>query len=707
VLSLIPLNGGARSRCVRGNGILLCLLVSSATLPASAQSVDSLFVRTVSFEGNESIDDLTLRLSIATTQASAFARRWPLRYLGLGTKRAFDPRELRRDVLRVKAFYGASGFPMATVDTTLERAGDDVLVRFLIEEGQPVLVKSLLVNGGEFLPQERVWRRTLPLRVGEPFNKLLLQPTVDLVRGLARDGGYPFANAAASFQEDSAGHADIVLTVLPGNLTYIDSVLVEGAAKVDPEIIRRIVTVRPGQRYSAARIYDSQLALHRLGVFRSVQMGLVDSVPDAVRDSSTVVFVRLQEASFQSLRLGVGYGTLDCMRTLATWEVFDFLGGGRTFQVSTRLSQLGTGTPFDLGFQQSICPALRDEDPARLKANYHISASLTDPYFFFHRANATVSLFAERATEFQAFLRESVGGELATGGRIRGLPISLSYSLSRGRTEADAVTFCSFLNVCRFADTQVFSTWRTRAALGLELTRNTTDAVLNAGRGLRTSLGIRWASPTIGSDTLIHFARAELEVAGYGGVGRSTLAGRFMFGIVVSPEIGLPSGPGRFVPPGERFYSGGPNTVRGFTQNQLGPLVRVLRDVVTTDDGADSTIQTSSVGGDILTVANLELRIPLSDRGPVSIALFVDAGRLDSRTGNFASGLVVTPGIGTRVRSPIGPIRFDIGYNPAATPVSPLYAQQGNELVLLDPEFQPDRTFFNRLRFHFAVGQAF
>src|SRR5688572_15086404 len=87
-----------------------------------AQEVEGVrVVRNVKFHGNQSIDEKTLRASIATQQAPMFYRLSLTRWLGLADAPAFDAMEFRRDVLRIQALYGVHGFPHAQIDTTLRR----------------------------------------------------------------------------------------------------------------------------------------------------------------------------------------------------------------------------------------------------------------------------------------------------------------------------------------------------------------------------------------------------------------------------------------------------------------------------------------------------------------------------------------------------------------------------------------------------------
>jgi outer membrane protein assembly factor BamA len=193
----------------------------------------------------------------------------------------------------------------------------------------------------------------------------------------------------------------------------------------------------------------------------------------------------------------------------------------------------------------------------------------------------------------------------------------------------------------------------------------------------------------------------------------------------------------RFVPPDDRLYGGGPNSVRGFSHNELGPIVRVIDTVFAAADSSvlDSLsrdavsaypIRRSATGGDRLAFANIEFRFPFPMfSGRVFGAIFVDGGLVYESAA--ASGgildvinehLRVTPGVGFRVASPLGPMRLDIGYNPYPPQVSPRWYGETlqetadadlytlRELTLLK-NTAPESGFFDRFRLHFSVGQAF
>jgi outer membrane protein assembly factor BamA len=109
-------------------------------------------------------------------------------------------------------------------------------------------------------------------------------------------------------------------------------------------------------------------------------------------------------------------------------------------------------------------------------------------------------------------------------------------------------------------------------------------------------------------------------------------------------------------------------------------------------------------------LANIEYRFSLPGfANRVSGAVYLDAGRVfDRGTESLDLGQIrVTPGIGFRYASPLGPVRLDIAFNPYAPQTSPLYVRQGNQLTVADPAYQPSVDLLGRFHIHFSIGQPF
>ncbi|MEX0691581.1 MAG: BamA/TamA family outer membrane protein [Gemmatimonadales bacterium] len=708
--------------------IAFAALITLAAGSTSAQDLDAparLVVRSVKFQGNSALDDLRLSTSIATTQSTWFARFWVTRWLGVGQKRFLDEREFRRDVLRLRLLYNQSGFMAAQVDTIVRRTNGVVHIRFLIHEGEPVRVERVAVEGLGDIITERDALAAIPLRVGDPFNRFLLQVASDTLSRMLRDRGYPFVEVFRNFTvNDARGRVDVSFQVDPGPRSRIGRIEVDGADQLGEGSVRRLIPLREGELFRQRDLDQSQRDLYRLEAFNYVRVGLLDSVPDGPGDTLVGVLVRVAEGDLYGIRASLGYGSVDCLRGLIGWRARNFFGGGRQLDMTGRVSKVGTGRPFAWGMQSrfpcgTVPGALSaEDDPERLDLNWELSSTFSQPYFLGSRNTLNVTLTGEERAEFKAYLRRSVGGEVGvTHLAAASVPITLSWTATWGSTSAEPAIFCSFLNVCRVEDTELFSQRRVESRLGFRVLRDRRNNALDPAEGSFFSLEGRFAARAIGSDSLIQFSRGVAEVAVYRRLGRSgVLAFRVRTGAIVPPSIDLSGQNVQFVPPEHRFYAGGPTTVRGYGQNQLGPVVRVVDptrgDSVTLPDSTRAFVPdtiTSPTGGNSYIVANVELRVPLTAR--IQGALFVDAGQLIERGNELfpVREIAVTPGLGIRFVSPLGPVRLDFAYNPRDPQAGPLYERQGQDLVLLDSAFQPAAPsgFFRRLQIHFSVGQAF
>jgi outer membrane translocation and assembly module TamA len=128
------------------------------------------------------------------------------------------------------------------------------------------------------------------------------------------------------------------------------------------------------------------------------------------------------------------------------------------------------------------------------------------------------------------------------------------------------------------------------------------------------------------------------------------------------------------LPASERFFAGGDTSVRGYALDRLGTPETIDRNGF-------------PIGGNAVIVLNSELRVPVwRDVGVVG---FVDAGNVWSRVSDFAiSDIRPTTGFGLRYKSPIGPLRVDLGFKLARQTLS-------------------DGSLERLTALHISLGQAF
>jgi outer membrane protein assembly complex protein YaeT len=688
----------------------LCVLALGLPALLNAQQTGRV-VRKLSFEGNRALTDETLATAIATTNSSWFASGF-LRWLGLGAKRYFDEQEFRRDVVRLSVLYRRSGYPDAVIDTLVRRTPQDVYITFNIQEGAPILVTSLTISGLDSLRDQlhRTVLVDLPLRQGDPFNRFAMQATADTITRRLRDRGYPAATVFTSFEVNrEARTATVTLETEPDGRAVIGDITVVGAHRVDSVVVRKLLVSHTGRRFSQEELFESQRNLYESDLFRFATVN-IDSSRYRPGTDSVPLLVQVNESKPRRIRGGLGYATYDCFRGSLGWTSRNFLGAGRILDLTSQVSKVGVGSPVDWGLDRNICSASRDDSVGSAKVNFYLGASLRRPAFLSPNNAITLSVFGQRRSEFKVYLRQETGVSVAftrTTPRRRN-PLSLTYTLSYGRTEATAVSFCSVFGACTPDVTGPLRQNLVLATLTALGTFPRVNSPIDPTRGSNASVEVTYSSKYIGSSSLQQFTRVVGGMSWYRPLSRDVvLSWRVRGGLIFSPTLDVGNVSGAFIPPDQRFYAGGPNDVRGFERNELGPVIYVVPVGFANDR---DSVRVAATGGNTLALGNVELRLPspvFSSR--LRLATFVDAGGVWERQGPQQNRVIrVTPGVGIRIATPLGPARVDAAYNP--------YKLQGGQLFEADTLGNltpvPGASSYVLARdrkwtFHFAVGQAF
>lgn len=735
------------------------LVLIGFAVPASARAQDvrcdpgDVEVKKLTFTGNHAFTDADLSKIIVTTPSGWARRILPLPFT---ERRCLDRAELPNDRARLIIFYRLRGYPRVTVDTALRAMGSrSVEVKFAIHEGPQAVLRSFVVDGLASVPSGDKLARGVGPATGGRFDRIVIGAASDTIARRLRNSGYPLASVTNSFAlADSGLSAWDTLTVVPGTLTRIGKlninvVPLQGKTqKIPTSVVRRVMGLKTGNLYREDEIIGAQRALYQTEAYEHVAIAPDTSM--RAKDSVINLDVTLSEAAMHAARLGAGYGTLDCFRLTGELSNYNFLRGARRLDFTTRVSKIGIGKP--LNGAEGLCPqAKRDVFSNRL--NYYVGTTLRQPVFFGLRSVPTITVYSQRISEYNAYLRTTAIGGVASLAwqRWARTPVNFAYSLDLGRTEAQPALFCAVFNVCDAEARQRLQETQRLAVLSASVTRDNANSLLNPSHGAVLRFEARHSSRAIFSDQGLTFNKLVGDAARYWDAGGgNVLAVRIRGGVVFGRSFGAAAG---FVPPQERLYAGGPTTVRGFAQNELGSVIYISNGFVPVAlPSGDTALRVADsvktyrrlvpVGGNTLAVGNIELRL----KSPVlpellQWTLFTDAGEVWNRGGRVAEAvrLKITPGIQLTAFSPVGPVRAVIGYNPYARPAGPLYyeatASEGGGLPCVSPNnkiashigtgasagkitqadgvcpstFRPaaQNSIRSRLTFSFAIGQAF
>jgi outer membrane protein insertion porin family/translocation and assembly module TamA len=595
-----------------------------------------------------------------------------------------------------------------------------------------MILRSFVVTGMDSVPDKGRVLRGLPVRVGGRFDRFTMDAAADTVRQRLHNDGYPRADAVNHFiVSDSTLSAWDTLSVTPGPRTKIGAIKINVTPlgkdqQIPTRIVRSIMGLDSGELYREDRVIDAQRALYQTEAYQHVSI-----TPDSNADTLITLYTNLAEAQMHAARVGAGYGTLDCFRVTGEYTDYNFLNGARRFDFTTRVSKIGIGKPLD--WAPGLCPSAK-KDVFSNRLNYYVGGTFRQPVFLGLRTVPTITVYSQRISEYNAYLRTTtIGG--AASVLWRGLtrtPINLTYSMDLGRTEAQPALFCAVFNLCEAAERERIERTQQLAVLSLAVTRDNSNNLLSPTRGSIVRLEGRHSSPAILSNKDLQFNKIVGDASRYiSAGGGNVLAFRIRGGSVFGRNVESATS---FIPPQERLYAGGPTTVRGFSQNELGSLIYIaqagdlvpflsthpttgLPDTVVLAPRTDTTTfkRIVPVGGNSLLVGNVELRL----RSPflpelLQFTLFTDAGEVWNRGTPQQSSvkLKVTPGIQITAFSPVGPVRVAIGYNPYQRPRGPLYYEDaipqglaaagttfgGSPLLCVSP--------FNGLPTHFSQPDA-
>jgi outer membrane protein assembly complex protein YaeT len=744
-----------RRRALLRSFALLALLASAAEAQETRCDRGDVEVRALSFQGNAAFSDAVLGQGIVTT-ASSRARRL-LRFVG--AKHCLNQEELPRDVLRLRLWYRNHGFVDATVDTIVAQVGRErVEVRFVIAEGEPVRVDTLRIEGLDAVPERSEIIAGLPTRVGGWFDRYANAATRDSLTRRLRDNGYPDAETFLGYDLRAADKlATVVLSVSPGARRRIGVVNITqegrdgGAPEVRERAVRRLAGLEVGDLYQERALERAKRRLYQSEAFEQV----VVEPAETLSDSLITVDVNVREGYLRAARLGGGWGTLDCFRMTGDLTEYNLFESATRLELRGRVSKIGIGEP--LGGASELCPQARD-DIYSTNLNYYAGATVSPPSLWRTRFVPTISLYSERRSEYNAFLRTTpAGGSVSLTEILPQRARSIGYTVEYGRTEAQPALYCAVFNACEADVRDALQRDLRLAVLSVSGSRERVDDPTDPRRGWVVRTETRHASRVVGADADINFSRVTLDGSAYVPIGTDIVfAARLRLGVV----FGADGQTATFVPPQERLFAGGPTTVRGFRQNELGPQVYIPTafDTLRVDGSPAPAVITANdtlvfranpalvgeravpTGGNSMIVGNAELRFAspfFSDL--LRWTLFADVGELWNR-GNAVAGLgfgslKITPGLGLRLRTPIGFLRMDLAYNGYARSGGAAYFDApiaaGGQLWCVSPRnslpvtlengqlsqasgncpasFQPgvQRGLFGRWTPSFAIGQAF
>lgn len=587
---------------------VICVLVS-ATSAAGSEGPPKWKVASVNFDGNQAFELKQLK-GLMVTQPSGFLRPGP-----------FYQEVFEDDLRRLELFYMQNGYFQVKIgqpEVRRDSSSRKVHINIRISEGPLTHMEKVTVFGNTVFSEE-VLLAEIGIAPGSPFRRKTIENAATALMTMYANEGYIDALVRPDIQTNAETNLAIVdFLVDEGSRFTIDDIQIETLFKTRPQVVERELSFGRGDVIRYSELLQSQRRLYVTGLFQGVFIR--PRAPAAGSPDAKDIVIEIRERESIEFAASIGYGTVERGRGRIEVSNHNVGGTARKVGFATEASFIRRGA--ETSFTEPRTFGSRIRTDASVAYRY-----LTEPGYDLERKSGRVS--------FGRKLGEYTRGALSFSGAMDDL-----VRVRVAERPQDLNTNLRTLDLSLIYDTRGDLTNPT-SGMYVEWTNELAGAILG------------------GTDT---FVRSVLLLKYYRRLGSSTTMASAL-------EVGWmdPLSSSEEIPLGQRFYTGGPNSLRGFGYQLVGPL----------DAGRKPT------GGAFKSVFNLvEIRQDIYKM--VGGAVFMDIGNVWSEIGAFRlADYRVSPGAGVRINTPIGILRGDLGVN-------------------LDP-----RDGESRLKFYFNVGHAF
>ncbi len=636
-------------------------------------------VKSVEFIGNSAYSSYRLKDIIKTHEANL------LSFLGGGD--VYDPDRVEADRDLIRRFYLKHGFADVQVVAALteydpERKG--FLVTFKIDEGQQYRIASVDFKSSIPTLDGNALSNFSRVNVGALYNAEALEKSVEEMQIEASRRGYAFAIVRPRGDRNFEAHTvTITFAIDEGPRVYIERINVRGNTRTRDYVIRREFDISEGDAYNRALVDRAERRLKNLDFFKTVK---IVTEPGSSSDR-VILVVDLEEKSTGNFSVSGGYSTTDGALAEVSISERNFLGRGLFAKAAVTYGQYARG----------------------------LSLSYVDPYLLDYRVALGLDAFYRQqlANNFISYGTKTVGFSPRLGFALReDLSLQLRYSIYQ-----QEISLPPFLDNCNnvqfladgvtpnpaFNPSPAFATLH-----GIDLTSTSglgcfsdgeaslpVRKELQNGAALTSAVGYSLNYNTLDNNKnptdglLIDFKQDFAGVGGDVSYLKSQIDGKYFTPLVadIVGVIHVQSGIINKIGNSELrmldHFQMGPNLVRGFAPNGIGP-----RDI-----NPFSTMD--AIGGTKYWGASAELQMPfwfLPKEVGLKGAVYADAGGLwdyQGPTSWTATGEVNTPGcvrptvnpptsgtclglsfdganvvrssvgVGLIWASPFGPLRFD------------------------------------------------
>ena len=562
-------------------------------------------VRNISFQGNKTLSKDYLLEKIAISEVSylekVFTKKEPFLY---------NEELITQELDLLKRTYQSEGFLYVKTNIQpflVKNKKQTLKLSIEIEEGNPVLIDSMaihLIDESDPINMDSLTNkvlRNLELVQGSRFRDAALTNDIQIIENAFRNLGYAYVEVSYKLNLNPDQYlVGISYTVDPGPVCYLAETTISGNKNISESFILKQIEYKKNGVYNKSLLDETRRNLYQFQLFKVVSVLPGTDIDTKINHIPINIYI--EEAPRVSTQFGVGYGTEDKFRTFMDLNYRGFLGGAQRINLYLKHSAL---------------------EP------YSASLRWIHPQFFGKNSTIALNPFINRNSE--------PGYDI----RTYGINLPITY---RFNDQLNSTATYYIMNVKQqvevddptIEDMEDDKFLYNKSGILISTVFNNSTPKFSPTKGQILSLGFKLNGHLFGSD--FNYTRLWGDFRTYQTFGKGVFAYRIMAGGISSADNS------EFIPVEDRFYSGGSNSIRGWSRSELGPK---------RDSGTPS-------GGKSIIESNVEIRYPLIGR--LSGVTFLDVGNVWTKSFTYKMNeLAYAAGLGLRIETPIGPIRFDAG----------------------------------------------
>ena len=551
-------------------------------------------IEKIRFSGNKAFKDKKLAEQMETQ-----AKTW---WNFLDDSGVYQKDVLKLDLFRIEGFYQDSGYLRVKVlepKIDINKKARQIHIIIPVEEGPQFRIKSIEVEGDNTVPHDEI-KKNILTKKGDIYNVSQLREDIVTVTDMYSSKGFAYADINPITKIDDQVHTvDLSINIDKGKKVYVGEINMLGNVKTKDNVIRREFRLKEGELFDGSKLKRSKQRINNLNYFEDVKIDTQRGKdPDLIDVLATVT-----EKPTGTFTVGAGFSSVENLIFTTSIAQNNLFGNGHRVNLTASLSSIRTD----------------------------FNINLTEPRLFDSTISAGLDAFNNQ-NDLLSFRMRSSGGGIRLGKNITEYEtISLGYRYNKvnvsGVLKADETVFLQ-------------NGKRTTSRMNPIYIYDSRDNFLNPSQGWRHVLGFELAG--FGG---LKFHRSVYEVTYY-----RPLIGKLVLGS--HARVNFADGyDGDTLPSFERYFMGGPTSLRGFTLQDIGPKA---------SDG-------DPLGGNKSMLLNLELQYPFTKaiRGFV----FYDRGNLYGTGADLSSTsedwdlakMRHSIGAGFRFLSPMGPLGFAYG----------------------------------------------